>query len=793
MPNARSILISIGFLSAAIIAFQLAIMQILSIVQWYHFAYMVISVALLGFGAAGTCLSIFRNRLLGRFELFFPLSMILCGATMAVVIGISQLSFVRFDSYLLFADYSHVWRLLLTYLIFFIPFFFGALAIGLVFVKFVGQIGKLYFANLLGSGAGGAAALAAMWLFSPQELPAIISILPVISGIMVMPRKSRSLLIAVALSVVIITLGITHPPRLILSEFKSLTKTLNLPEAKITLARSSPHGLLQLVSSPALRFAPGLSLIYQNTVPAKKALFNNGDWFGSLISWKGADLMDYTTSALPFALGDRSKVLVLDAGTGMDVAHAVGEGAKEITAVEPNSVLISILLNELAGEIDSLFTHPSVTIHNVASRTHVLADTSGYDLILLPTVGAFGGTSGLYALQEQYMLTREAFVELWQRLRENGVISITCWLDYPVRNSLRILATLVEALKEQGIDKRSDHIAAVRSWGTITFLVKRSPLSMQEIQQIRSFCEQMLFDPALLPGIEQEEREQFNKLQDGRLLGYLDEILSAEEMDLYSDYDFNIKPATDERPYFSQFIRWKSLPHLSGLFGSQSVPFFEIGYLIVALTMVQISLAAIVLIILPLFRIGWKGGNKTWTVLYFTGIGLGYMFVEIVFIQRFILYFGSPIYSAAAMISSMLICSGIGSYLSAKLALVGKGLLAVLTVIILLLVLYATALTPILKATIVWPFGAKLLFAFLIVAPLSFFMGFPFPVGIRMLAEKNENEVPWAWGINGCVSVISAVLAMIVAVELGFLWVMVFAALAYGLPLGVNWRDLAGL
>ena len=182
---------SIGILSAAIIAFQLALMQILSIVQWYHFAYMVISVALLGFGAAGTLLSLFRHQLLKHIEMLLPFLMITTGITMAWVIDVSQLSFIRFDSYLLFAEYNHIGRLLITYLLFFIPFFSGALAIGLIFINYAEAIGRIYFANLVGSGAGALLALLLVWFFYARQLPAFISMLPVLAGLMMIPKRKK--------------------------------------------------------------------------------------------------------------------------------------------------------------------------------------------------------------------------------------------------------------------------------------------------------------------------------------------------------------------------------------------------------------------------------------------------------------------------------------------------------------------------------------------------------------------------------------------------------------------------
>ncbi len=790
--NKQKLLFSIALLSAAIIAFQLALMQILSIVQWYHFAYMVISVALLGFGAAGTVLAIFKKTLINRIDILLPLLMISTGIIIALVTDVSQMSFIRFDSYLLFAEYSHTGKLLLTYLLFFLPFFLGALAIGLIFVKYVDNIGKIYFANLFGSGAGGMIALCLIWLFFPKQLPAFIAILPVIAGVLLLPVTKRFFFIGFTiLAASVIVWKCFNPPQLILSEYKDISKTLLLPEAKITSEKTSPYGVIQTVSSPVLRYAPGMSLTAQTTAQIKMAAFINGEWFGAVTEWKRTDtslILDYTTAALPYIMANRNKVLVLRSGTGIDVAHAISRGVKYITAVEPNSIIISTLRDEFSRETDSLFFHPGVSIHTIEPRTFLMMDTSHYDLITLPMVGTFGGSSGLYALQEQFYLTKEGFHEMWRKLNAGGVISITSWMDYPVRNPLKILATIAEVLKESGLQNPKEHIAAIRSWGTITFVMTRSPLQQAEIINIRNFSEEMMFDPVILPKLDSGERTRNNQFQDERFFDYVDQILSSESSRFYEDYDFNIKPATDNKPYFSQYIKWGNLERLGEFFGNRSLPFFEIGYLLVIITLIQISLISFILIILPLFKIGWKGKSKTGIILYFSGIGLGYMFVEMVFIQRFILYFGNPVYSASAVITSLLIFSGIGSYHSKYFSFNRKRLIILFSFIISMLIAYSIILTPILQNTIHLNLFLKLFIVFLLTAPLAFCMGIPFPAGLTQVSKTNTGAVPWAWGINGCISVISTALATIIAVEMGFTWVMLFAALAYCLPMLVQWK-----
>jgi hypothetical protein len=211
------------------------------------------------------------------------------------------------------------------------------------------------------------------------------------------------------------------------------------------------------------------------------------------------------------------------------------------------------------------------------------------------------------------------------------------------------------------------------------------------------------------------------------------------------------------------------------------LPFFELGYVLVVATFVQITILSIILIILPLFRKGWKSAALPGILVYFSGIGIGYMFVEIVLIQRCILYLGTPVYAAAAVITSLLTFSGIGSYVSPYLMQIPKLLLAVIICIVGLLLCYAVLLTPVLQNTMQLAMPVKAFIVLLLIAPLAFLMGIPFPAGISYVARTEAAAVPWAWGVNGCLSVISTGLASIIAVELGFTWVMVLAAAAYGL------------
>lgn len=775
---------AVALVSVSLIAFQIVLMQLLSVMQWYHYAYMVISVAMLGFGASGTLLAIARTRIMAHYERLLPILMFGCAGTMAMVVMLSQTVFGPFDTYLLFTDPRHIGLLAFTYLCFFTPFFLGALAIAMVFYREVVNIGSLYFANLFGSGLGGILVIVLLWQLLPERLPALIAFLPLAAGFLMLPRKrSRTEHIIAAGAALVCVFFLFQPPELERSQYKDISEAMNLPDAEIVHRENSPYGVLEVVRSESQRYAPGLSLHYTEDVPVRDVMFNDGNWFGVLlaqVSGREEYVLDYATNALPYEIRDPDEVLVLQAGSGSDMAHALSRGAEHVTGVEPHRASNAFLRREGAVLNDSLFFRSDVDLASMQSRTYLFADRNQYDLIVLPTLETFGGTAGVQAMQEQYHLTRQAFEQMWHRLSDDGMISITSWMDYPVRHPLKALATITEMLEQVDAGDPEKHIAAIRGWGTVTFVVSRSEISASDAERIREFGEQKAFDPLLLPGITGEERTRFNRMEDEAFFDYVDTILSGDRERFYSEYDFNIRPATDDQPYFSRFLQWQSIPNLTEIFGERSIPYFELGYLMLLVTLVQIVLAALLLILLPLLHIRWKGGGRGWTLLYFGGLGTGFMFLEIVLIQKLILYLGQPVYATAAVLSIMLICSGIGSYHSSRFRAIPGNMARFLGTIVVLIILYTIILTPILYFTIGLPVSIKALLAFILVAPPAFLLGVPFPLGLRYLSHNYEEQIPWAWGIDASLSVVSTALAMLVAVHFGFVAVSLIAALAYG-------------
>ncbi|MFC1734078.1 hypothetical protein ACFL6I_27555, partial [candidate division KSB1 bacterium] len=632
-----------------------------------------------------------------------------------------------------------------------------------------------------------------MWILAPQKIPAVLALLAIAAALLVIPERYKKTAVSAAFFSAVIAFGLfSRSGDLIISEYKGLSRALTLPDAEITAESHSPYGVLQSVSSPS-RYAPGLSMSFQDSLRSREILFKNGDWLGPVIVPTGYESMtelNYTTHHLPYFLYEPDSILIVNAETGVDVFHALVQNAHNITCVEEDPSVVSMVRERAASENGSVFDDRRVSVISAETRTFLHAGSGQYDLITMPVIGFFGGNTGLNSLREYYDLTKESFREMWMRLNGDGTLCLSCWMDYPVRYPLKLLATVVEMLREEGITEPADHIISIRSWGTITFLVKKESVTEYDADRTKEFCELMYFDPVILPEITSGERARFNLLQDTSFFDYVDTLIASERHTLYDDYSFDIRPAVDNRPFFAQFLRWKEMPELAGLFGGRQVPFLELGYFIVVLSLILISAAAFILILLPLFKTGWQGRHKHLTFLYFTGIGIGYMFLEIVLIQRFVYYFGDALFASAAVISILLVCSGIGSFYSSKLRLSEKTVTAVFAAALVCLAAHYFFLQKILEITLAFSPAVKTGFAVMIIGMPAFFMGMLFPVGIRMLTSDNEGDVPWAWGINGCVSVISAVSALVIAVEFGYDTVFLLTIAAYGLSLAAGLRYL---
>jgi len=537
----------------------------------------------------------------------------------------------------------------------------------------------------------------------------------------------------------------------------------------------------------------------QGPLPKQVGLFFDGGSQSVVNQFDGDfepfSYLDNVTSALPYHLLEKPNVLVIGAGGGTDVLNALYHKAKEVTAVEVDPKVFPLIEKQFNDFSGHLYERADVIPVVAEGRGYLQSSKKQYDLIQIALLDSFtASASGVYALNENYLYTLEA-VELYlKRLTPNGVLAITRWVKAPARDLIKMFATLVEACEKSGIQNASEHLAFIRSWNTGTILVSRSPISLKQIEKIREFAKSRQFDLSYIPGIQKEELNRYTILEEPIYYEAALAIMSPQRESFYRNYLFYVRPATDESPYFFRFFKWQSLPRLFQGMGTEWMPFVEWGMLTLLATLVQAALVSVVLILLPLIVFGRKSTVKRvkrWVVSYFAGLGLAYMFLEIAFIQKCMLFLAYPIYAVAVVLTAFLVFSGWGSffadlYQGNKTRLVGGAVLAIAVLTLLYIFFLPNLFNLFSDRSDLEKIGISLVF----LAPLAFFMGIPFPTGLQLISNKHEPLIPWAWGINGCASVMGALLATFIAVYFGFTLLVLLAVLIYVLSSFVLKKDM---
>ncbi len=781
--------IAIFFISAAALGLELILVRALSIGHWHHFSYLIISTALLGFGAGGTLVTIGSKLLTKHYTK--GLWGFAFGFALAVPFVFRACQKVPLDELQLIWDQRQLIYLFAYYLLFFIPFFFAGSFIALAFTVCADKAHRLYFYNMTGSGLGAAAVVALMYGSSPQQLLLVISSAAFFAAFVLALRMSRYLIAATLICAAVCLLAFSpvgpFELQIRICENKSLVYYNALPEAETIAVRYSPLARLDCVQAPTIRYFPGLSIAYQGRLPKQILIISDADGTSAVNHFEhlsDLDCFNHTTSALGYYLQSNPDVCIIGAGGGSDVAQALALNAYRVTAVEMNSQIIDLVRDEFNEFASGLYRRADVQIVVAEGRSFLQTTHELFDIINISLLDSFtASAAGVYALNESHLYTIEAIEQVLRRLRPNGVLSITRMLKNPPRDNLKMFATVTEALLKSGITKPSEHIIMIRSWATATIVVSPQPFSSSQIANARKFARERSFDLVHLPGIEPEEVNRFHILEVPIYYESAQQILSAEAGTFYRNYAYNIRPATDDKPYFFDFFKWKSLPFMIRTMPRQWLPFSEWGYLVLAATLLQAVCASVLFILLPLFiakPIKAVGSGKLPTFVFFLLLGLAYMFLEMGFIQKMTLLIGHPVFGVAVTLLGFLVFSGCGSLLSARLfrAPVRRIHIAVLAIIII-----GIAEVTLMKLSFNWLVGfsrpIRILLGVVITAPPAFFMGMPFPTALGELHTRRQPLVPWAWGVNGFASVTGAVLGTFLAISVGFTILTLVALACY--------------
>ena len=786
-----------ALISASVLGLQLALMRALSISRWHHFAYLVVGWALLGFGASGTWLALLSSRLLPRFlpwcrglTLGLAISVILC-FRLAEMLPLDM-------QYVLFSG-EQVFYLLCYQALIFLPFLFAGVLIGLTLIRFSSSVHLVYGANLLGSGVGPIIAVGIMFWLPPARIIQGAGLLIWASVFLWRAGdKDRDLWRQVAIPLLVglfLALDLTAlpmpmhiDPHKMLAELQRWEKQ---GDAKRLVTRDGPRARLDVFSSPRLHYTLFAGLTATVPPPPQSLLLADGDTAGPIFRINDraqASILDHTPMSVAYRLLPRAKVLLLGETSGVNVWLARRFGATDITVVLEDPQILDLFRGPLANLGGRGLKGSDLKIHLTSPRHYLEYSKEHFDIIQL--VGAesmAAGISGLLSLHENYLFTVEGLARCLEHLTPPGLLTITRGIQSPPRDNIKILATVVEAMEKIGIRQAANHLAQVRNPLAVCTLASRGPFQPARVHSLINISGELWLDIDTLVGFDPSSRKPFNQLlgPPGSEASFFrlaaDKILSADRQEFFKDYAYNVKPATDDRPYFFDFFRWRSLPRFIESHGRHWFQRLELGHVVLGISLVQIVAAAIFLLLLPLFI--WARQQTTTAIpalFYFLLLGFGFLALEMSLMQRFTLLMGDPLLAAAAVLSGFLFFSGCGSLSSQRWVRSSSTAIALSGLAIVLIAPLVLFLSQFLLGFVAtWNTVSRFVFTLSLLAPLAFFMGWPFPAGMSLLQESSPAMLAWAWGINGFASVAAAPLTVLLAMSLGFRLVLVLAVTAY--------------
>ena len=756
------------------LAYEITLMRIFSISLWYHFAFMIISIAMLGYGASGTVLSLYP-------KLKEQTNIKIYSIFLSIGISLSYLisNQIPFDPVRLSWEKTQLLYIALYYVVLSAPFFFTGLIIAAAFSSISEKSGLLYGSDLLGAGAGSIGILAAMTVTEPERAVFMLAIPALIASVMISGNKLKVLSIVLILSNLSLIFFKPAFINLRMSQYKGLEMALKFPGAEHLKRYSSPFSRIDTFKSPAVRFAPGLSLRYLEPLPEQTGIAIDGGEINAITAAgddKSLSFLGYLPSALPYEIGKKGAVVILDPKGGLQALVARYYNSNNIYKIESNSLLIRVIRDEFSRFSGRMYEQET---WSGLGRSRLKVWDEKFNIIDISLMGA--APAGSFGISEDYRLTVEAFVEYISHLKPDGFLSINLYLLPPPRIELRLLNTVIEALDELRITGMRNQVAAIRSWDSICILIKKSHFTAEEINTIKRFSKDRRFDLIYYPGISKGEGNRYIKMPSDEYYTAFENLLDIKKRSWFTEnYLFDIKPVRDDNPFFHQYLKIKNIREIYKVMGEKWQYFMEEGYVLPAL-FAQAMILSLALIFLPILRrregIQTALSSSKKFLPYFAFLGIGYMFVEIALIQKAILPLENPSYAVAAVLASMLISSGIGSLLSHRFSLLRSPFAAGL--IALLVIAFSLFIPYIFSAIASLDIGIKISAVFFALAPLGFFMGIPFPMGLRILGERDVFLIPWAWAINACFSVLAPILTIMTAMTFGFKIALWFGALAY--------------
>lgn len=802
------IMAAIGAMSCASLLLELGLTRLYSVVLFYHFAFLAISCALLGLGAGGVFAYV-RRTWLDRFaslDLGFWL-----GAANALLVLI-VLEVVLHVPISLDLSWGNFAKLTALYLASAVPFFVTGLLFSVVFAREARGIGSIYGADLLG---GALACMAVVPLLNTIGGPNAIvfsGVLMAVSALIWADTRKRKLRAVALGTALLILIGANAHGKLIDIVYAKgkrrdqpwvlYSKWNAISRIEVDQAGEAKYIVIDADASTAIMNVPpekwdtngapnNLNLIDR---PDKK---DQGGY-----NWK-KDLMS-AAPAIANVLRPNGKFAIIGPGGGVDVLRAVANGSKDVTAIEINPIIATdVMRGKYADYSYHLYERPEVHLHVSDGRSFIRNSKEKYDVIQMTLVDTWASTAaGAFALSENNLYTVEAFEEYFNHLKPDGMIAITRWEFKEPREALRVVSQGIEALQILGVHNTRTNILVISDGDLdvdgrpVAVVIKKNPFTEPELklveQAIASHADlHLLYSPADEEFCSHSGPDKNNWMKRYREYSANPAVVAFgglicnsihEDRIFVRNYPYNISPVYDKNPFFF-FTLKTSHVFKNILAGTGRGMDWRINLGVTVLFMVfAISIVAVLaFLILPL-AFDKEAGSSSGGIgrlIYFIAVGLGFILVEITLIQRFVLYLGHPTYALTVVVFLMLLSSGAGSFAARRYLARVSSVRIPLLLIAAGVCSYLVLLPAVLHATIGASFILKLLLSGLLIIPLGFLMGMPFPTGLRALDEAQDRRVEWAWALNAAASVLGSVSAMIIAIHFGLNVTLVCGALAY--------------
>ena len=798
LPQSRWTVYVCTFLIAfSVLLLEIALIRIFSVLTWHHFTFMIISVAVLGFGGAESYLALEAQKKpregesedepaatnatrLARSALAFSFASLVC----LVVVSRLELEPLNIGS-----DWLEGVKLIVCEGVLAVPFFFAGICLATIISTHHEDIHRIYFADLLGASFGALASVVCIRYLGATNTLFLTALLGGLTALLLSGNADagvrRESWIGVAGLGMLLLYGVIADPYLVHGAPSKPISLYVSPELGTDwLDYSEWHTVarVDVTKSGRSQVPPmggNLAERYRHIEWEQRMVFQDGaapTWIlGSDGNVEEMGFLKGYLQAMPYSIKQDPKTLVIGVGGGGDILIALHHGASHVTGVEINPMMARTILDEYADFSGQIFHRDDVEIVVAEGRHFLSKKGETFDVIQLSGVDTLTAlSSGAYAMAENYLYTVESIDDALNRLKSDGVLSYSRWLFEPPRETLRLTTTMLEALRRRGIENPSRHLVIVKgewwpepgkreSWANT--IVKKTPFTEAELAKIRRWA----------------AGNQFSLVYDPFVAGdnEFDAVLRADQAGreaFYSSYRYELSPSTDNRPFFFNYHKWSNVFTAGKRQGTD----FPMAFLTLAWSLGLILFLAILGILLPARKQSDGPADYPGALVYFCALGLGFMFVEISLIQKLMVFLGGPTYSLALTIFAILFFSGLGSRFARRFEFRVERLLAVLALVVPILIISVNfVFDMMIPRWLALEWAQRAVLAVMVIAPLAFVLGIPFPSGLRAVGQHSEEWVPWAWAANSFMTVLGPLLCIFLSMLVGFRVVMVAAACIY--------------